>query len=64
MTIRIIVKEVRLKHDMSLRDLEKKSGVAKSTLSNIENNYTDAKVSTLCKIAKGIGCKLDDLVKY
>lgn len=64
MTIRIIVKEVRLKHDMSLRDLEKKSGVAKSTISNIENNNTDAKVSTLCKIAKGIGCNLDDLVKY
>jgi len=64
MTIRIIVKEIRLKKDLSLRDLEKKCGIAKSTLSNIENNNTDAKVSTLCKIAKGIGCSLDELVKY
>lgn len=64
MSIQIIVKEIRLKKDLSLRDLEKKCGVAKSTLSNIENNNIDAKVSTLCKIAKGIGCSLDELVKY
>ncbi|MCT4597446.1 MAG: helix-turn-helix domain-containing protein [Vallitalea sp.] len=62
--MKIHSKELRLKMDISIRDLEKKSKVPRSTLSNIENNHVDPKVSTLCKIAKALNCKLDDIVSY
>lgn len=57
-------KELRLKMDISIRELEKKSKVPRSTISNIENNQVDPKISTLCKIAKALNCTLDDIVNY
>lgn len=49
---------------MSLRDLEKKSGVSNGLLSQIETGHIqDPGFRTVCKIALALGVKLDRLAK-
>ncbi|MBS4931137.1 MAG: helix-turn-helix transcriptional regulator [Clostridiales bacterium] len=49
------IKEIRELQGMSIRELEKQSGVSRSQISDIENNHKDATVTTLCMIAIALG---------
>lgn len=53
---------IRAEKGMSLYDLAKSSGVAYSVLYYIEHNGRDIRISTAQRIAKALGCKIDDLI--
>ncbi len=55
------IKTLRKKKGMTLRELEKNSGVSKSELSDIERNETDAKLTTLIMISLALKVNITDL---
>lgn len=55
MKIKINVAAVREEKGISLSELSRRCGVAKSTLFYIELGATDPKLGTLCKIAEALG---------
>lgn len=57
------IKELRLKNDLSLRDLEKKSKVSYSFISSIENNRYQASRDKIIDIAKALeGSNINELL--
>lgn len=59
----IIIKvwEVRVKKKLTLSQLSQLTGIAKSTLSDIENNRVDPKISQLDKIAIALAVPVEEL---
>jgi len=53
--------EVRNAKDLKLEAVAAMTGVSKSTLNNIENGKTSPTLTNLEKIAKGLGCRINDL---
>jgi len=60
----IKLRDVRIEKGISIRELEQKSGVDRSTISRIENEQAIPSVLTLCKLAYALNVTLDDLVEY
>lgn len=56
--------EVRTEKDLTLRQLEDLSGVSKSMIGYAENNLYDISVTTLCKLAKALDVKPEELYNY
>jgi len=52
----------RLARDWSLRDLTAASGVSEAGLCEIENAQADPRLSTVTRIARGLGIPLVDMV--
>jgi len=52
------LKAAREAAGISIRDLEERTGIARSSLSRLENGHGNPTVSTLQRIAKAIGCKV------
>lgn len=44
--------------------VSKETGIAKSTISNLANNKTDVKLSTLVKLCNFLGVTLSDLIEF
>ncbi len=44
--------------------VSKETGIAKSTISNLANNKSDVKLSTLIKLCKSLKVPLSDLVEF
>ena len=44
--------------------VSKKTGIAESTISNLANNKTDVKLSTLIKLCKALKVRLSDLIEF
>lgn len=63
MKIEILIKEVRLKRNMTLDTLSKLSGVSKGHLSKIERQEREPKLSTLIQIALALKVDIKDLYK-
>lgn len=63
MRVEILLKELRLKKNMSLRELEMKSGVSKTQLNSIELNEKEPTITTLVRIAKALDVDIKDLYK-
>ena len=59
--MKLFVKEVRKKSGMTVRELESRSGVSKSQIQKLEEGVVDPKLSTICKIAKGLRVSPCDL---
>lgn len=59
--MKILVWEVRHDKKISLRQLEKQSGVSKTTLNAIENEKRVPNIVQLEKIAKALGVRISDL---
>lgn len=58
-----IVKNLRLKNDLSLRDLEKKSGVSYSFISSIENNRYQPSRERVIALANALdGANVNELL--
>lgn len=55
------IKERRMEAHMTQRELAKLSGISESRLSLMENGKQYPLPETLWRIAKCIGCKVDDL---
>lgn len=63
MKIEILIKEVRLKRNMTLDTLSKLSGISKGHLSKIERQEREPKLSTLIQIALALKVDIKDLYK-
>lgn len=61
----IIIKvwDARIKRKLTLSQLSQLTGLAKSTLSDIENNRVDPKISQLDKIAIALAVPIEELYK-
>lgn len=44
--------------------ISKETGIAESTISNLANNKTDVKLSTLIKLCKALKVRLSDLIEF
>ena len=56
------IRERREKLGLTLRDLEKRTGIAYPNLSNLERGVHDPKLETLHRVAKGLEVAVSDLV--
>lgn len=56
------LKDIRKAQGLSREELAEKSGVAKQNIQRLElsDDPTTAKLSTLIKLAKALGCKVGD----
>lgn len=63
MRVEILLKELRLKKNMTLRELELRSGVSKTQLNSIELNEKEPTITTLVRIAKALDVDIKDLYK-
>lgn len=63
MKIEILIRNIRLKKNMTLETLAKISKVSKGNLSKVERGAGDVKLSTLLKIAEALDVKIDELYK-
>ena len=62
MKLRLCVQEIRKKQYLTIRELAEKSGVAKSTLQEIERGSTiNPRLETMYRLAKALNVKIDDL---
>lgn len=58
------IKQIRNEKNISQQDLAAKCNFEKSNLSRLEAGRTDAKLSTLEKVAKGLGVTLKELFDF
>lgn len=59
----ILTWQARAESGLTLKQLEKLTGISKSTLNNIENGKTPPKLCQLEVIAKATGTRIQDLYK-
>jgi transcriptional regulator with XRE-family HTH domain len=55
------IREIRLMHDLTLKDLATSSELSESEISDVENGYKQPTHPTMLKICKGLGLKFDDI---
>ena len=53
--------EVRAKFGYTLKQIEEKTGVSKTTWNDIENGYRSPTLDTLVQVAKSLDIKITDL---
>lgn len=56
------IREYREKEDMTQEELSEKSGVSRTTISNLENGKLESTTNTIMlKIAEALNCKIRDI---
>lgn len=63
MKVKILLKEIRTKKNISLRKLENMTGISKSHLNYIENNEKEPTISILVRIALALDVDINELIK-
>jgi len=58
------LKQLREERGLTLEKLAYENGLAKGNLSEIEKGKVDPKLSTLGRIAEGLGISLKDLITF
>ncbi len=53
--------EIRDARNLSLRELAKSTGISKAQLNRIENGQSDPTLKTMCRIAKALNMKIEDI---
>ena len=56
------LRELRRQRVLSMRELEERSGVSYNTIWRLENGYTDARPSTIRKLAAALDVEPEELV--
>ena len=56
------LKNLRRRRVLTLRELEEESGVSYNTIWRLENGYTDARPSTIRKLATALGVEPGELI--
>ncbi len=56
------LRELRRRRVLTLRELEEESGVSYNTIWRLENGYTDARPSTIRKLAVALGVEPEELI--
>lgn len=62
--IELLIKEIRLKKNMTQEELSQKSGISESYISELENNLKMPTILTLCKLAEALEVDITKLYKY
>ena len=57
------LRKLRRKQNLTLRELEKLSGVDYTSISKIETGAAEPKVNTIVKLAKALNVSLDELLE-
>ena len=58
------IRQLREKENLSLRDLEKRTGLRYSFIANIERGVVkDPRISTVAKLANGFNVSIDELLE-
>lgn len=60
MTIGENVRAIRMSKDIAVKQITEKTGLSKSTISDIENGHSSPTATTLEKIAGVLGCSVTD----
>ena len=57
------IRKIREEQNLSLRDLEKITGLRYSFIANLERGIVkDLRISTVYKLSRGLGVSMDELV--
>jgi transcriptional regulator with XRE-family HTH domain len=56
------LKELRQRRVLTLRELEEESGVSYNTIWRLENGYTEARPSTIRRLAAALGVEPEELI--
>jgi transcriptional regulator with XRE-family HTH domain len=56
------LKELRQRRVLTLRELEEESGVSYNTIWRLENGHTDARPSTIRKLAAALSVEPEELI--
>ena len=59
--MKILLKDIMKSQGITYRYIEEKSGIPKSTLCNIANEYVSPTIETLERIAAGLEIRITDL---
>ncbi len=62
--MRVRLREVRERLFITQAELSQRTGIAEATLSRIENGLQRPRISTVRKIADGLGVAADELVDW
>lgn len=60
-SMKILLKQIRIRKGLSLRQVEYMTGISHSALSRIENEEVDVGMTVLEEIAKGLHIRISDL---
>lgn len=63
MMVIIKLKDVRIKRQLTIRELAELSGISRSQISDIENGKSMPTIETLCRLAKALGVGTEELYK-
>ena len=58
-----LIRDFRKAENLSIRDLESRSGVCRSVLSKLENAQGSATLATVAKVAEALNVKLSELIR-
>lgn len=62
--MRLRIQEFRILRQMTIRELAKRAGVAKSSIEAMESALPNPTLQTLHSVAKALGVKIQDLIEY
>jgi len=62
--IELYIREKRLEKNLTQKQLSELSGVSESYIGDLERNEKEPTISILCKIAKALNVKVEELYKY
>lgn len=62
--MKYLVAEVRTQKNMAIRELARRSGVAKSHIQRIETGGAKPSLEVMCRLAEALGCALEELYRY
>ena len=57
------MKKIRLAKQMSQGDICRKLGLGRSYISNVESGKNNPTLSTITKLAKALGVRIEELIK-
>ncbi|MFR1753826.1 MAG: helix-turn-helix transcriptional regulator [Oscillospiraceae bacterium] len=62
--MRLKVQEYRILRRMTIRELAKRAGVAKSSIEVMESALPNPTLQTLYSVAKALNVRIQDLIEY
>ena len=59
--MKIYLAQVRYRKGISGRQLSKMTGIARSYINKIENEFSNPSINVLCRLARALGVEITDL---
>lgn len=61
--LQLFIKQLRKQRGLTIRELSEESAVSRSYISQLETGQKIPTIDTLCKLAKALKCRPEDLYK-